>query len=81
LSVLTRIDRRGRIVIPRDFRKALNLREGEEVILRLRGNKILIEKAENPFQILAEVLGDLSFDRGLRRVAEEEALKSLSEER
>jgi len=49
------------------------------VILRLRGNKILI-KAENPLQILAEVLGDISFDRGLRRIAEE-ALKSLSEER
>ena len=79
MSALTRIDRRGRIVIPRDFRKALNLKEGEEVILRLRGNKILI-KAENPLQILAEVLGDISFDRGLRRIAEE-ALKSLSEER
>gem|GEM_PF-5032366 len=28
MSALTRIDRRGRIVIPRDFRRALNLKEG-----------------------------------------------------
>ena len=81
LSVITRIDKKGRIVIPRDFRKVLDLKEGEEVILTLRGDRILIERAKNPFETLAELLGDLSFDRSLRRIAEEEALKTLSEDR
>lgn len=78
---MTRLDKRGRIVIPKEFRRALNIRDGGEVILTLRGDRILVERAEDPFQILAEVLGDLSFDRSLRRAAEEEALKTLEEDR
>ena len=72
-----RVGERGRIVLPKDFREALNIREGDELVLTLRGNKVIIEKAEDPFKILEETLGDLTFSRELRRIAEREALESL----
>ncbi len=70
MGVRVRVDSRGRIVIPKEFREALGIWEGDEVILTLSGNKLVIEKCEDPFKVLEEVLKDLTFDRSLRRVAE-----------
>ena len=35
-----RVDKLGRIVIPIDYRKRLNIIEGSEMILKIYGNKI-----------------------------------------
>jgi len=72
-----RVDDKGRIVIPKEFREALNVKKGDELVITLRGSRIVIEKSEDPFKILEEVLGDLTFSRELRRIAEKEALKSI----
>ncbi len=72
-----RVDDKGRIVLPKEFRKALNVREGDELIITLKGSRIVIEKSEDPFKVLEEVLGDLTFSRELRRIAEKEALKEV----
>jgi len=72
-----RIDSKGRIILPKEFREALSIREGDELIITLKGDKVVIEKSEDPFKVLEEVLGDLTFSRELRRAAEEEALKEL----
>ena len=76
-----RVDAKGRIVLPREFRNALGIREGDEVSLSIRGDRIIVERCEDPFKVLEEVLGDLTFDRSLRRVAEEEAMKLVEERR
>ncbi len=72
-----RIDKRGRIVIPREMREKLRIEEGEELEIRLEGDRIVIKKVESPLKVLEDLLGDLTFSRDLRRVAEEEALKEV----
>ena len=74
-----RVDAKGRIVLPKEFREALGIREGDEVLLSIRGGRLVVEKCEDPFKVLEEVLGDLTFDRSLRRVAEKEALRAVEE--
>ncbi|MCD6357189.1 MAG: AbrB/MazE/SpoVT family DNA-binding domain-containing protein [Thermoproteales archaeon] len=74
-----RVDAKGRITLPKEFREALSIREGDELLLSIRGNRIIVERCEDPFKVLEEVLGDLTFERGLRRVAEEEALRLVKE--
>jgi len=72
-----RIDSKGRIVLPKEYREALNIKEGDELVITLRGSKVIIEKSEDPFKVLEEVLGDLTFSRELRKIAEKEALEML----
>ncbi|RLE76688.1 MAG: AbrB family transcriptional regulator [Thermoprotei archaeon] len=72
-----RVDSKGRIVLPKEFRDALNIREGDELVITLRGSKVIIEKSEDPFKVLEEVLGDLTFSRELRKIAEKEALEMV----
>ncbi|MEM1849166.1 MAG: AbrB/MazE/SpoVT family DNA-binding domain-containing protein [Thermofilaceae archaeon] len=38
-----RMDRQGRIVLPAHIRKALGLREGGELLVRLDGRRIILE--------------------------------------
>ena len=37
MSFRVRVDGRGRIVLPKEFRERLGVREGDEVVLMLRG--------------------------------------------
>ena len=75
MYVRVRVDAKGRIVLPKEFREALGIREGDEVLLSIRGGRIVVERCEDPFRVLEEVLGDLTFDRSLRSTAEREALR------
>lgn len=75
----SRVDGKGRVVLPKKVREALNLREGDEVVIILKGGRLILEKAENPFKVIEEILGDLTFSRELRRIAEKEALKVVGE--
>lgn len=77
MYVRCRVDERGRIVIPKEIRKALNIKRGSELVLKVENNRIIIEKAINPFKVLENILGEFTFSRGLRRKAEEEAFKQL----
>ncbi len=69
------LDSRGRITLPKEVRNQLSLSPGDTLILRTSGGKIVLEKASNPFERLANLLGNLTFSRELRREAETEALK------
>jgi len=73
-----RLDSKGRLVIPKWAREAVGLREGDEVVIRVRGRELVITRACDPFAKLGELLGDLTFDRSLRRVAEEEARREVA---
>lgn len=72
-----RVDRKGRITLPKEFREALGIKEGEDVVLDIKGKRMTIEKAEDPFKVLEEILEGLTFTRELRRRAEEEALEDI----
>jgi bifunctional DNA-binding transcriptional regulator/antitoxin component of YhaV-PrlF toxin-antitoxin module len=67
------VDGRGRVTLPKDIREKVNIKEdGKE-------GSIMIGKAEDPFKLLEKLLGDLSFDRSLRKVAEKQAMKEISD--
>ncbi len=72
-----RVDTRGRIVLPKEVRDALGIREGEELILSIQGSRIILMKSEDPFRKLERIFGDLTFERDLRRLAEKEAMKEV----
>lgn len=42
--IIRKIDGLGRIVIPKDIRKFLNIRENDELILSVENDKIILEK-------------------------------------
>jgi AbrB family looped-hinge helix DNA binding protein len=66
-------------LIPKSLRELAGIREGDEVLVNVEGGKVVIEKAGDPWRELAELLGDLTFDRSLRRSAEDEAKKEIRE--
>ena len=78
MTVRVKVDERGRITLPKEIRKVLNIMPGDELKLYIRGDKIVVEKSVNPFERLGKLLGEISFDRRLRIEAEEEALKDIS---
>ena len=72
-----RVDAKGRVLIPKSLRELAGIREGDEVVVSVEGNRLVIKKAEDPWRELAELLGDLTFDRSLRRLAEDAAEKEV----
>ncbi len=81
MSVKVKVDERGRIVIPKEIREELGIKVGSELLLDVSGDKIIVKKKYDPFKKLASILGELIFDRSIRRIAEEQALKELKERR
>lgn len=45
-GVVRKIDELGRIVIPKEIRKTLNIRNGEDVQIYIENNKIILKKYE-----------------------------------
>ncbi len=81
MAVKVRVDNRGRIVIPREIREKLGIEAGSELLLDVSGDKIVVKKKYDPFKKLASILGELSFDRSIRRIAEEQGLRELEGKR
>ena len=79
MTVRVKVDERGRITLPSSVRRSLNIRPGDELVVTVVGGRIVIERASNPFEKLAEILGDLTFNRSLRVEAEREALRAVEE--
>ncbi len=70
---VTKIDRRGRITIPKEIRKELNLKEDDELLIfRLAGNILLLRKADLN-KLVVEAIKDL------RELKEEEIEKIEAE--
>jgi len=76
MSVISRIGRRYTIVIPKEIRNKVNLKEGSLVIIRVADNKIIIEALpDDPFKVLEEVIGEPYYEEK----DEEKAIKWLIE--
>lgn len=52
MSVVT-VDSKGRIVLPREIRRALRVQPGDALFLTQDGQIVALAKAENPFDRLA----------------------------
>ena len=67
-GVIRRIDELGRIVIPKEIRKNLNIREGETLEIEINNNQIILEKHSEMINIdklinqIVSIFGGLSSD-------------------
>ncbi|MDP3104738.1 MAG: AbrB/MazE/SpoVT family DNA-binding domain-containing protein [Candidatus Methanoperedens sp.] len=52
---LTKIDERGRILLPKDIRKELNLKPSEEMFVMNAGKEIIVLKKVNVKKIIEEI--------------------------
>lgn len=74
MSAIVRIGKKYTLVIPKNIREKLKLKEGSRVLLRISGNTIVIEPLpELPFEVLGEVIGEPYSEK----VDEEKAVKWL----
>ncbi|MBU4139617.1 MAG: AbrB/MazE/SpoVT family DNA-binding domain-containing protein [Euryarchaeota archaeon] len=53
---LTKIDERGRILLPKDIRKELNLKPSEEMFVMNAGKEIIVLKKVNVKKIIEEII-------------------------
>jgi AbrB family looped-hinge helix DNA binding protein len=58
-SETIRVGKKYTIVLPKDVRKRLNIKEGDLLSVRVEGDKIILEpKRVNPFEVLKRVIGE-----------------------
>ncbi|MGQ4891343.1 MAG: AbrB/MazE/SpoVT family DNA-binding domain-containing protein [Candidatus Njordarchaeia archaeon] len=61
---ISRIDNKGRILIPSKIRRKLNLKSRDIVKIRIEGNKIVLEPIKGVFRVKARKLEEAFFDAG-----------------
>jgi AbrB family looped-hinge helix DNA binding protein len=77
-----RIDKQGRLVLPAHFRKALGLKGGGEVTIRLDGSRVIIEPVSNDVKRNVREWEDLARSLGAEAFTEkpDESWKWMSGE-
>ena len=55
--VLTSLDERGRIIIPKDLREKLGLRPNQRIIIEVRGGEIVLKPALSVERFVRELRG------------------------
>ena len=65
------IDKHGRLVLPAHFRKALGLKGGGEVTIRLDGSRIILEPVSNDVKRNVREWEDLTRSLGAEAFTEE----------
>lgn len=75
LSDVTSLDSKGRITLPKDVRKALEMNAGDRLTVRVLGNKVILERIDNPFEVLDRLLKNIKFDVRMRKSIEKLALE------
>ena len=75
MSEVTFIDSKGRITLPKEIRHLLKMDSGGKLKLTVVGDKVILEKIENPFEALENLLKDVKFDLTMRAQAEKMAVE------
>ena len=72
MSEQTVVGKRHTIVVPKSVRKLVSLKEGQDVLVRAEGTRIVIEPLpENPYETLERVVGQPYEEKRDERRAEE----------
>jgi len=56
-GMIHRVGRKGQVVIPKAFRKAIRLEPGDEVIFSQEGNAIRVERVVSPDALMGRLAG------------------------
>ena len=80
IEVKTRIGKRFSLIIPKDIREKIGLKEGDLVTIRKEKNLIIIipEKV-SPFKKLSNLIGDIKYDEKAEKDVEKFLLKKTEE--
>ena len=78
MSDSSQIDSKGRINIPIKYRKLMNIKTGDKLKILTQGNKIILEKIDNPFGKLEQLLKHVKFDPTKREEYEKLLYKEFS---
>ncbi len=74
MSAIVKVGKRYTLVIPKNLRDKLGIREGSRVLMRISGNKLIIEPLpKSPFKVLGEIIGEPYSEKA----DEEKAIKWL----
>ncbi|RLI76138.1 hypothetical protein DRP05_13460 [Archaeoglobales archaeon] len=70
---ITKIDRRGRITIPKEIRRDLDLKEDDELLIFKLSNNILMLRKANLQQLINEALEEFKKikDKDIKKIEEE----------
>ena len=76
-EVMVRVGKKFTIVIPARIRRAIDLKEGDILRVKLKGNKIILEKpSEDPFETLARIIREPYDEEKEEKRAEEWLLRN-----
>lgn len=64
------IGEKGQVVIPKDIREFLGLKEREEIVFEVRGEEVVLKKKRDPKEILKEFLDVPKIKRGKKTIKE-----------
>ncbi len=80
MSIIVRVDSKGRIMLPKDIRERLGINPGSHILLEVRGEKEILLKVihKDPSEELAEILSDFKFTRKERVEASKLLLREIS---
>lgn len=70
---ITKIDKRGRITIPKEIRRDLNLKEDDELLIFKLSNNILMLRKANLEQLINEALEEFKKikDEDIKKIEDE----------
>ena len=68
MNIESKIDEKGRICIPAELRKILNLKTGEKMVFQIKNKKLIIRKATTPKEFIEK---SKAFEKHLNEVTDE----------
>ncbi len=77
MSLIARVSRRYQIVIPKEIRKALGIKEGDRVLFEIERDEIRIRKLRNFLELEGSLKGKSLSPEEIRDRAEEEIAKDV----
>ncbi len=75
MSLIARVSRRYQVVIPKEIRKALGIKEGDRVVFEIEGDEIRIRKLRNFLELEGSLKGKPLSPKEVRNRVEEEIAK------
>lgn len=81
-GIIRRIDDLGRVVVPKDIRHKLNIKEGDPLEITLDGNKVCFELYTPYYDIgerIKRLIEDVELDEYLSREDKAKAVSALKE--
>jgi len=75
MSEVAFVDPKGRITLPKEVRRLLEMESGDKLKVMIVGGKVVLEKVEKPFEVLENLLKDVRFDPTMRAETEKLAIE------